>query len=167
MRKWTGVACVVLGIAAAAAWGLSRWRPVEHRGNGWFVHWECGELLVLLDGVTSETIDYSRNAEPPPRPAMAWTLDAKRELFAIGKGVNLGVFAYTRIESMGETIEIIACVAWPAPLALWCAGGWGLWPDVRRWRWRRLERCEECGFSLVGLSSGAACPECGVFGKPA
>ncbi|MFG0284143.1 MAG: hypothetical protein ACF8R7_06940 [Phycisphaerales bacterium JB039] len=43
---------------------------------------------------------------------------------------------------------------------LWLLGAWSVRAARRRWRMRRL-RCAHCGYSVVGLPPGAACPECG------
>jgi len=44
-------------------------------------------------------------------------------------------------------------IAWAA--LVWGPGG------LIRWRRRRSNRCECCGYSLAGLASPALCPECG------
>ncbi len=59
-------------------------------------------------------------------------------------------------------------------IALHATGWWmmlvlqpRLWRTVRAWRRRRRERCESCGYDLVGLVNADAprrCPECGCCG---
>ncbi len=142
VAKWTGavVCLLIVGLAATSVrWHIARvdWRP----GPGIF-------MVVLMDG--GVLIHAVRDFDGQPGYRVGWLVRPSPS------GTRLSWRPHYSSQAPGELVIITPL--WMPFLALALPTAWLFWRD------RRLagpRDCVSCGYDLVGLAPGAACPECG------
>ncbi|CAG0989021.1 hypothetical protein PHYC_02184 [Phycisphaerales bacterium] len=143
--RWTltaGVALSLLAFAASARWVAAA---------GWDTIGETsGRIAWLLPGRIR--LRWESNPARAPLFFGAYSWDRGDEQFLWWGSYQMGDGDFEL--ELPLWMPAVAC-ALPATV---------LW--VRRVRSRRAGHCTGCGYSLDGLRSGAACPECGATPTP-
>ena len=159
-RRVVGWSLIALGVTVAAVWAASRWWSFGYGYNGatWGVGCAQGVAVCSFDGEPGGV--FWGWAHKQEQRTWLWSAREAGDDFAV---VTLDRWFVVRQQSRTKSMAVRWYVAfWPVPLILWGAGGAFLLIDLLRAR-RRVSAgcCAGCGYSLIGLAKGVACPECG------
>jgi hypothetical protein len=123
--------------------GTAAWKAyADHTEAGWPLRCWWGAVRVLRvegDGIKTERTDLSTECLDVP-------------------GMLRGPLGVSQLPIGVHPLPFIANTLFYAavPMGVWLALG-----PLRRWRRRRVGRCERCGYDRAGLTAGTVCPECG------
>ncbi|MFT3683335.1 MAG: hypothetical protein QM783_00165 [Phycisphaerales bacterium] len=180
LRIAAGLAATVSGLLVLAAGAASYWWPLDLQINAWDARWSSGLVAWMQvpgrvqslrwrrtgkSGVPARhwivpdlidpplSFDASSLKRFPPRQSASgqFTWIVKPDWNAwLAHGVNSGGW------------WIVEAVVWPVPALLLGIGAPVLWSGLRVRRRGVANACLTCGYSLTGIDSHAACPECGA-----
>lgn len=104
--------------------------------------WEISPSVRALPGAASDVAKFEQsNFQFTTRPSFQWKFSR------LSKAVG------------GIAIDVVWVPLWPLIVGASVITGFIWWR--RRMRPFTRGRCDGCGYSLTGLTAGAACPECG------
>ena len=155
-RRAAGWTLLTLGVIVAGVWVASGW---------WSAAWVKDHLEIrCYRGV----VRMSRNRMLKPGwSSYPATGNGRRFVWALRPG-NLAVEdmppamtggLYTTWGTMYDWA--VSINLWPIPLLLWTPAALLLRSGILARRRAATGSCAKCGYSLAGLSAGAACPDCG------
>lgn len=134
----------------------------------------CVAIVAVRIWTTPEPHDWAWSQNAPARIALASMIVLPVASVAFSVAAVLGLAANPKLFPVGAAPMPRGC-AWLHPAGLLATLGLpALWAVVHRREMRAFEEaCEEagpacagCGYSLVGLTTGGVCPECGAAGLP-
>ncbi|HYD01453.1 MAG TPA: hypothetical protein VEB22_09525 [Phycisphaerales bacterium] len=170
-RRAAGWTLLTLGVIVAGVWVASGWWLLRVTMKPWDLHAENGVArffwspkgILAADGVS---------VLPPRSKGTRWAI---RDPFG-GMFLSTSTDRYddrwwktwaasriARHPKGGKTplLTDSRLVLWPIPLLLWTPAALLIRSGILARRRALKGMCPKCGYSLAGLSAGAACPECG------
>ncbi|HZW07862.1 MAG TPA: hypothetical protein VFF65_12130 [Phycisphaerales bacterium] len=171
---WTllTLGAIVAGVCVASGWwGLTVqfewWSFGVHKGTAYLIEndkdWTYSKTraTVVWGDPQPGRLDVRRLV----RREWEWTRPAFRKPMEYSGSANLGPGNprkwFWGINGYRTTFPL-----WPIPLLLWTPAAILLRLGTLARRRALKGMCAKCGYSLAGLSNGAACPECGKGSSP-
>lgn len=149
--KW---ACTILAGVMVVAWVGSGWYACWWERQGQWPHFSLfGHKGAISGAVGNE--QFFPNLVPGSFNEFRWAV-------ADPLATDLAWAWKPRWHSEGNHRFYVVIPLWLPALVFAVPAAWMWRVDVKRRRAARVGCCATCGYSLLGLGEGAACPECGV-----
>ena len=137
-RRMLGWTLLTLGVLVAGMWVWSGWNWLTI-----YYHFKSARSISIGFGRIDSTPGHQALGNYPQSGGPRWVY-----WYSKSTGYYSGLISY-------------AYPLWPIPLLLWTPAALLLRSGIVARRRTITNACPKCGYSLAGLTAGAACPECG------
>ena len=155
----------LLAIATTWLWVRSGWGYQRIWTNKDLnVGMRFGQFQLVYRGVTDDTAAPETLNSPIPGPSPATQTEYAQELLRLAERRGRWAIDWGLWERPGYLANrrVLRLGVWPLLALLWLAVLAPLSLLLRTRHRARRGRCLACGYSLAGIQSNSACPECGA-----